>query len=42
MSSFKLYAQQVATANDDDVKPAAARPNVVKPAVAKPSRGPAK
>jgi type IV pilus assembly protein PilN len=47
MSSFKLYAQQVATANDDDAKPndakpAAARPNVVKPAVAKPSRGPAK
>jgi type IV pilus assembly protein PilN len=37
MSSFKLYAQQVATTTEDDAKPNDAKPTGAKPAGAKPN-----
>jgi type IV pilus assembly protein PilN len=37
MSSFKLYAQQVATTSEDDAKPNDAKPAGVKPTGAKPN-----
>jgi len=42
VSQFKLFAQQVSTANEDEAKPSDPRPSNVRPSNVKPSKGAAK